>query len=379
MVLAIASSDPIDLTAFRRYRNDVTYHRYDHLRQPYVGGVKSIVNRITQEILYAADSPYDYDIAFYSVGGNRFFAASAYCDAYYTYYGGARFRRTYGYNHLVAGYGYGDWSDCYGSSFYGGYLAYCSAWHAFSYFSSFDWCRFGNPFWPSTPGPIAGGPQQPQQPRPNTDMIDTIMSRPIDGYPVIDRKADQASNGTTHVVTMEPVRDAPNGTRWLPDDETDAISIPARFRRDRIDDGRRTGPINTRDEGFTRGAGGGLRVDDKPDRSPGSAFMPPVREAPRPMVWRDHSRDADRGTSHTASQSWERPTMYEGPRSPSRAGDDSRIDRGSTSTGSSSGGAASPPATMTPRTDASVTRTEGATSKASDAKSSGSSERKPPK
>ncbi|MGQ0639169.1 MAG: DUF4384 domain-containing protein [Gemmatimonadaceae bacterium] len=369
MVIAIASSDPIDLSTFRRYRNDQAYYRYASVQRPYIGGVKSVVDRVTQEILYAINSPYDYDIAFYSVTGHSFYA-SAYCDNHFTYFGGVRYPRAYG--DWGSAYGYSGFDDCYRSSLYHGYLAYCSAWYAFSGFSDSNWCRFGNPFWPSTPGPIAGGPQP--QPRPNTDMIDTIMSRPVDKYPIIDRNTEQPSTGTTRVITMEPVRHAPNGTRWLPEDDSHAISIPSRFRREPGDPGRQGGRINTREEGFTRSPGTGIRVSDPsagnrptpPERSPGNAVMPPVREVPHPTTWRDGDRD---GSNHAAPQRWLRPSTSE-PRSARPSSGSDRIDRGSTPAGTSSpstGGA-----TVTPRTDASVTKTE---TKAPDAKSTG--ERKP--
>jgi hypothetical protein len=370
MVIAIASPDPIDLTAFRRYRNDPALYQYvNDAQRRYLGGVKHIIDRITQEILYAVDSPYDYDVAFYSVTGSGRYFASSYCDAAFGYmYPGSRFYRAYS----TWGSPLGDWDDCYGSRYYG-YYAYCSAWRSF--YGAFDsnWCRLGNPFLPTMPGPVAGGPQP--QPRPNTDMIDTIMSRPVDSYPLIDRKGEPTTNGTTHVVVMQPVREPPNGTRWLSDDEADAISLPARFRREPGDPTRsgRGGRINTRDEGYTRSPGSGLRVSDPnmgdrpPARAPGSAFMPPVREAPRPTVWRDNRRD----DSNPAPQRWERPRVSE-PRSPSRDSD-SRIDRSSTPSGGSSSPSPSTGAsTVAPRTDASVTKTD---SKASDSKTTG--QRKP--
>ena len=376
MVIAVASPDPIELSAFRRYRNDQNFYHYADLQRPYTGGVGSIVDRLSQEILYALDSPYDFDVAFYSSsGGNRY---SAYCTGYYRYprWGWSTYSAWFAGS--LPSLGYLD--DCYNRGYYGGYLAYCSAWNAFyGYFDS-QWCRFGNPWWHAAPGPIAGTP--PPQPRPsNADMIDTVMSRPV----ALERNnGDQSAgsgtsggNGTTKVVVMEPVRDPPNGTRWLPADENEAISLPARFRREPGEPSRSGGGFNTRDEGFARSPGTGIRADDprddsKPGRTPGTAFMPPVREPPRPVtVWRDTDR-SNGGSSYSAPQRWERPTSAE-PREPSRSAD--RIDRGSTSTGSSSPSAGSGSATVAPRTDASVTKTDAGSSKASDAKTTG--ERKP--
>ena len=373
MVIAIASPDPIDLSAFRRYRNDANFYHYANLQQPYVGGVTSIVDRLSQELLYAPDSPYDFDVAFYSSsGGSRY---SALCSGYSRY---PRWGWTT-YSAWFAGspsLGYLD--DCYNRGYYGGYLAYCSAWHVFyGYFDS-QWCRFGNPWWQSTPGPIAGTPQP--QPRPsNADMIDTIMSRPV----ALERNGDQSAsggtsggNGSTKVVIMEPVRDPPNGTLGVTADENDAISLPARVRREPAEPTRGGVGFNTREEGFARSPGSGIRADDprddsKPGRTPGTAFMPPVREPPRPVtVWRDTDR-GNGGSSYSAPQRWERPTMSQ-PTHPGGGSSSGHIDRGSTSTGTSS--PASTGATVTPRTDASVTKSDGGT-KASDAKTTG--ERKP--
>ncbi len=368
MVIAIVSSDPIDLSAFRRYRNDAALSYYNaNFQRPYIGGITNIVDRLSQETLYAPDSPYDFDVAFYSTSGrNRY---SAICDGYDRY---PRWGWTT-YSAWFAGSSpFGYWDECDGRSIYGGYLTYCSTWSAFYGYYDSRWCRFGNPWWQPAPGPIAGTPQ-PQPRPPNADMIDTIMSRPV----ALERNnGDQSAsettggNGTTKVVVMEPVRDPPNGTRWLSDDENEAISLPARFRRETREPSRSSGGFSTRDEGFTRSPVSGLRVDDprsgdRPGRTPGSAFMPPVREPPRPVsVWRDN------GSTYTSPR-WERPTSSE-PREPSRSSD--RIDRGSTSTGSRSPSAGSGGATVTPRTDASVTKTDGG-SKASDAKTTG--ERKP--
>ena len=210
-------------------------------------------------------------------------------------------------------------------------------------------------------------------------MIDTIMSRPV----ALERNnGDQSAgggtsggNGTTKVVIMEPVRDGPNGTRWLTADENEAISLPARFRRESTEPSRGGVGFNTREEGFARSPGSGVRVDDprdtKPGRTPGTAFMPPVREPPRPLtVSRDNDRD---GAGSRVSPRWERPTLSQ----PTHPGGSSsgQIDRGSTSSGSSSPSAGSAAPTVTPRTDASVTKTDGGSSKASDTKTTG--ERKP--
>jgi hypothetical protein len=72
--------------------------------------------------------------------------------------------------------------------------------------------------------------------------------------------------------------------------------------------------------------------------------MPPVRQSPRPEpVWRDNDGPNRGGTP---AQRWERPVSAE-PRSPGSSGS-GHIDRGSkTGTG----------AVVTPRTDASVTKT----------------------
>jgi hypothetical protein len=373
MVIAIASPDPIELSAFRRYRNDQNFYHYADLQRPYTGGVGSIVDRLSQEILYASDSPYDFDVAFYSsTGGSRY---SAFCSGYYRYprWGWTTYSAWFAGSISSLGY----LNDCDNRGYYGGYLAYCSAWYGFyGYFDS-QWCRFGNPWWQSAPGPIAGTPQP--QPRPsNADMIDTIMSRPV----ALERNSgDQSAgsgtsggNGTTKVVIMEPVRDGPNGTRWLTADENEAISLPARFRRESTEPSRGGVGFNTRDEGFVRSPGSGVRVDDpadtKPGRTPGTVFMPPVREPPRPLtVSRDNDRDR---AGSRASPRWERPTLSQ-PTHP--GGSSGQIDRGSTSTGSSSPSTGSAAPTVTPRTDASVTKTDGGSSKASDTKTTG--ERKP--
>jgi hypothetical protein len=192
-------------------------------------------------------------------------------------------------------------------------------------------------------------------------MIDTIISRPV--------ATTEQNGGTTHVVTMDPVVESPNVTRWL-DDQSEPLSLPARFRKDGVGSRRDGTGISTRDEGFPRRTNSGLRVAEAPP-SGGTVYMPPVREPARPVVWRDHAigRTRDNGSSSSAPQRWERPTSTETPRSPS-------VDRGQTSGGSSS----PKPAVMTPKTDATVTKSDGGGSKAPDSKGSdskGSSERKP--
>lgn len=372
MVIAIASPDPIDLSAYVRYRNDQTYWRYVSGQRPYYGGVRRVLDRITQEVLYAPDSPYDYDIAFYSVAGRSFFSNASYAECQYEHlsYPTAYYRS---YLSWPRGSMVRDWDDCSGGSFYRNHWIYCASWAAVNSGAGSAWCQFWNPNWPVPP--IAGTPQ-PQPPRPNTDMIDTIMSRPVDKYPLIDRKAEPTTpNGTTHTVYMEPVRETTGGTRWIPEDD-DAISIP-RLRRSA--NGGRDQPrggdrISTRDEGFTRSPGTNIRTtdpragDQPPDRSPGGAFMPPVRQAPRPEpVWRDNDRPDRGGNGYTPPQRWERPVSSE-PRNPSSDG--GRVDRGSTSSGTASPSGAG--AAVTPKTEPPKTEPP---SKAPDAKASG--ERKP--
>ena len=356
MVIAIASYDPIDLTAFRRYRNDQSYFRNVQFQQPYYGGVRHVVDRISQEILYAADSPYDYDVAFYNVLGRGMYtnASNSYClDDYYGY---SRHRQAAYYWSSIAGWPASAWNDCY-ASFYHAYFAHCASWAALS---GYAWCRQWNPNWPVPPAPTP----QPQTPTVNISMIDTIMARPVDKYPVI--SGNPTSNGTTHIVTMEPAREPPNVTRWLPDDDNAAISIP-RLRRSSQEGATTGGRINTRDEGY-RSPGTGFRTDeprvaDSPiDRG---AFMPPVRQPPRePTVWRDNDR-VDHGSNHFTPQRWERPTSSE-PRNPG-ASAGSGVDRGTTTS--------SPAPTVTPRTDATVTKTSEPPKSSEPPKGSG--ERKP--
>lgn len=338
MVIAIASHDPIDLSAYRRYRNDQSFWHYAGGQRPYYGGVRRVLDRITQEVLYAPDSPYDYDIAFYSVAGRGFYSnASFYASCQYDFIG---YPGLYNRSHTWWGAsGFSGWvDDCYGSAFSRAYLAYCASWVVST---GYIHCPSWNPSWPVPP--VAGTPQ-PQPPKPNTGMIDTIISRPVAQQPT--------TNGTTHIVRMEPVRDPPNVTRWLPESENDAISIP-RLRRG-ANEGReqsRGGDrINTRDEGFTRSPGTTIRTadpragDPPPDR--GTTYMPPVRHAPREPMWRDNDRP-DRGA--TPPQRWERPASSEPGEPRHRPSAGSGVDRGSTT---GTGGAV-----MTPRTDASVSKT----------------------
>lgn len=354
MVIAMASSDPIDLSSLKRDRNTESYHQLASYQRPYVGGVGNIVDRIAQEVLYAPDSPYDYDVAFYtSAGGSRYGYA---CD---TYYNGYRRPR---YSTYLISSALGSWDDCFTTSLYG-YYANCVVWAAFYGVYDFPFCRLSNPFWPgvNTPGPVA--PPQPQQPQ--ITMIDTIIARPV--------ATTGTPSGTTHIVHMTPrVAESPNVTvtRWL-DDDTEPVSLPSRFRKDGSASSTTGTGISTRDEGFPRRPNSGLRVGDRPERTPTTTtYMEPMREPPRPLAWRDHNRDRERdnGSSYSAPQRWERPTSTETPRTPN-------VDRGHTSTGTSS----PTPAVMTPRTDATVTKSDGG-SKASDAKGSsdkGSTERKP--
>lgn len=349
MVIAIASPDPIDLSTFRRYRNDYNYYQYANLQRPYYGSVRHVLERITQEVLYDPDTPYDYDVAFYNVAGRSFFSNASYASCQYDFIGSPGYRSyaSWGYSRLS---GWED--DCYGSAFSRAFLAYCASWVAYSGYLQ---CHSWNPSWPVPP--VAGTPQ-PQAPKPSIAMIDSIMARPVDKYPLLDRKSEPTTpNGQTVTVYMEPVRETPGGTRWIPENEDDAISIP-RLRRGTNEgrDASRGGDrINTRDEGFTRSPGTNIRTSDPRagdpphDRSGGTVFMPPVRQAPRPEpVWRDNAGPDRVGPA----QRWERPVSAE-PRSPASSSGSGHIDRGSTSgTG----------AVITPRTDASVTKTPEAKS-----------------
>ncbi len=325
MVIAIASYDPIDLTAYRRYRNDISYYRNVMYQRPYLGGVRHIVDRITQEILYSPESEFDYDVAFYNVSG-RGALSNASCG--YSLFS-TRSYATRSYVSWVTGSPYGYWDDCY-SGFYGLYLLSCSSWTVL--YSGYVHCRnYWDHNWPVPP--VTGQPQ-PEPPKVNISMIDSIIGRPVERYPLLDRKPEPTTpNGTTHIVTMEPVRDGPNVTRWMSDHENDAISIP-HLRRGSEDlrDQSRIGRSNTRDEGFIRSPGTGIRFDeprpgDAPDRNGGMITMPPAREPPRPEpFW----RDTDRGTTMTPR--WDRPIP-------------STIDRGTTTSGTSpsTGAVSSPP------------------------------------
>lgn len=324
MVIAVASYDPIDLTAYRRYRNGVSMYTNVLSQRPYIGGVRHIIDRITQEILYSPESEFDYDVAFYNVSGRRTFANES-CS----YPHSSPFRSvSRSYIGWVTGSPLGYWDDCY-NSFYSLYLLSCSSWTAL--YSGYVHCRnYWNQNWPVPP--VSGQPQ-PEPPKVNITMIDSIIGRPVERYPLLDRKPEPTPpNGTTHVVTMEPVRDGPNVTRWVSDDENDAISIPHLRGNTDLRDQSRIGKANTRDEGFVSSPGTGIRFDEPrpgnaPDRNGGMITMPPVREPPRAEpVW-----NTDRGT--TGTPRWDRPA-------PSTT-----IDRGTTTTGTSpsSGVSSSPP------------------------------------
>lgn len=113
MVIALASPDPIDLSALKKYRNENAYNYRAAYQQPYQGAVKNIVDRITQEVLYAPDSPFDFDVAFYTSQGatNRHGYA---CDAFY---GGAygSYRRPRYATYLISS-ALGVWDDCFTTS-----------------------------------------------------------------------------------------------------------------------------------------------------------------------------------------------------------------------------------------------------------------------
>ena len=323
MVIAIASYDPIDLTAYKRYRNSVSYYRNVDFQRPYIGGVRNIVDRISQEILYSSESDFDFDVAFYNVAGR-----GAYTNASCGYSQlGNRHYLSPAYVSWVTGSPYGYWDDCY-SGFYSLYLYSCASWSLLS--SGYVYCRnYWDHNWPVPP--VTGQPQ-PEPPKVNITMIDSLIGRPVERYPLLDRKPEPTTpNGTTHIVTMEPARDGPNVTRWMSDNENDAISIPHLRGNTDLRDRSRIGKANTRDEGFVRSPGTGIRFDeprpgDAPDRNGGMITMPPVREPPRPEpVWQ-----TDRGTTMTPR--WDRPT-------PSTS-----IDRGTTTGGTPP----SPAATSSP-------------------------------
>jgi len=358
MVIAVASYDPIDLTAFRRYRNDISYYRNVLYQRPYIGGVRHIVDRISQEILYSPESEFDYDVAFYNVSGRGPFS-NASCSNY-TFYPSHRYVAR-SYVSWVTGSPLGYFDDCY-AGFYSLYLLSCSSWTVL--YNGYVHCR--NSWDRNWPVPPVSGQPQPQPPKVNISMIDSIIGRPVERYPLLDRKPEPTTpNGTTHVLTMEPVRDGPNVTRWVSDNENDAISIP-HLRRGG-EDLRNPGRVNSRDEGFIRSPGTGIRFDEPrpgnaPDRNGGMITMPPTREPPRPEpVW----RDTDRGTTMTPR--WDRPV-------PS-----SSVDRGTSTGGASPSTGASvsspPPAPTPPSTPPAAKVTE--TKSGSDAKAQ--AERKPPR
>lgn len=351
MVVAIASYDPIDLTEFRRYRNDAYYYRNVTSQRPYIGGVRHTVDRIVHEILYSPESDYDYDVAFYSVTGRGLYS---HANCSYNLFG-TRHHATRSYVSWVTGSPYSYWDDCYGG-FYTLYLYSCSSWALL--YSGYVYCRnFWDHNWPVPP---VAGPAQPEPPKVNISMIDSIMNRPVDKYPLLDRKPEPTTpNGTTHIVTIEPVRDGPNVTRWMSDNENDAISIPhLRRGSEDVREQSKIGRMNSRDEGFIRSPGMGIRTDEPrpgaPDRNGGVITLPPVREPPREPVWRD-----DRSGT-TMTPRWERPV-------PSGS-----IDRGTTPAGSPASGVTSSPPPPSSPPAARVTETKTGT----DAKAQ--AERKPP-
>lgn len=345
MVIAIVSPDPIDLSAFRRYRNDYTYYQNASHQRPYFGSVRHVLERITQEVLYDPDTPYDFDVAFYSVAGRSFFSNASYASCQYDFIGSPG-QRAYSSWHVSRLSGWED--DCYGNPFSRAYFAYCASWAAYS---GYALCPSWNPSWPVPP---VGGTPQPQAPKPGITMIDSIMARPVDKYPLLDRKSEPTTpNGQTVTVYMEPVREAPGGTRWISENEDDAISIP-RLRRASSEgrDASRGGDrITTRDEGFTRSPGTNIRTNDPragdqpPDRSGGTVFMPPVRQSPRPEpVWRDNAGPDRVGPA----QRWERPVSAD-PRSPGSSAGSGHIDHGSSSSGTAPPSGAG--AAVTPKTE----------------------------
>jgi uncharacterized protein DUF4384 len=239
-VFAIASYEPIDLTRFSNADfgfGSAAASRFQVANRRYAYRPEEMLERFASWVLYDPNSPFDYDIDYYSVDVPRYANASSLC------YSGGRFMYD-DFDVGTAGFGLNRYgSFCRG--FYNSYLA-CLGLSIYNYYS---WCTpyntgtivrgpIATPTTPTTPTPgptdtanvkvIRGGQWQP----------DTVSRVPVD-----DKRRD-GTNGS------DAQGRAPRSTDTQQWDHI--YSIPRRaiddLKGSPADDGRRKDPLPTRNE-----------------------------------------------------------------------------------------------------------------------------------
>jgi hypothetical protein len=269
-VFAIASYEPIDLTRFTNADfgfGSASASRFQVANRRYAYRPDEMLERFASWVLYDPNSPFDYDIDYYSVDVPRYANASSLC------YSGGSFM----YDDFDVGSG-GIGLNRYGSfcrGFYNSYLACLGL----SIYNNYSWC---SPYNTGTivRGPIATTPTTPT-PTPTSDTANVKVIRggqwqpdTVGRIPIDDRRGDGA-NGT------DAQGRAPRSTDTQQWDHI--YSIPRRaiddLKRSPLDDTRRKDPVPTRNErGWVEPDTRGVNSPPPPTRTTNE--VPPSRSGP---------------------------------------------------------------------------------------------------
>lgn len=322
-VFAISSYEPLDLSRIqnRDFENDggvanAISHRY-------MGNPQRIVETFAPWVLWDRDTPYEYDIATYSVEGPTYASASSFCGDSYFGYGGS-YGALYDRSFCHSAYGY---YGLFCSSFlgYGSALCYDPYFGRFGYRGGIIAAGPQNP--PSTPSTPEGGP--------NTKLIPQIPSPGDDGKITGGQKA----------LVLPTTRPEVGGTAG--DDELNRVySIPRRalndLRRQERVEGRPIGEI-----------AGGTRISGGSDAHPAPGGRSNDGEG-RPTRGDRRERGDDRPLGNSGRQDWARdrdnpttrgdsPRNDPPPRESPRNFDPPSRDEGGGRLGGSNGGSYQPP------------------------------------
>jgi hypothetical protein len=170
-VFALASHAPFDLSRLsqRDFSSWVTGISVGRPTARYVGDPYRVITRFAQLVLWAPDTQFDFDIAYYSVDAPTWVTASSSMNACFNNrYGRGLYGDVYGNEYDDYGtYGYG-WNSRYNCSSIGWWLRQCSLGYSYS-----AWA-LGFPigcFPVLRPRQVANHPNGPLPPRPVPDSV----------------------------------------------------------------------------------------------------------------------------------------------------------------------------------------------------------------
>lgn len=310
-VFAVASYEPMDLSRFQNRDFESYDGVMNAMARRYTGNPQRIVEKFAPWVLWSQDTPYDFDIATYSVESPSYGSYASFC-------GGGSY--------------YSDYGSMYDRSFcrsaYGYYSLFCSGALGYGYTSfCYDplWGRFGYTRQPI----IANGPNAPPTTPTPAEKVPNAKLIPQIGRPDVDGKLTGGLN------SLElPGRPTVGGT--ANDDDFDRVySIPRRA----LDDMRREERIERRPIGeIAVGPERTGGIDARPtprDRSDGrpAAGDRPAAVGDRPLGTpgrQNWGRDRENPTTRGDNPRYE-PPPRESPRNfdpPSRTSDGGRFDRG---------------------------------------------------